>query len=117
MSMADTYENGKKGGITVVTEANFDAEVRQQKRLVVLDFWAEWCGPCKMLAPVMEELSMEMPDVKFCKVNVDEEMQLAMDYRVAAIPMLLFFRDGEVAGKTVGYEPKESVKEKIENLK
>lgn len=117
MSMADTYENGKKGGITVVTEANFEAEVKQQKGLVVLDFWAEWCGPCKMLAPVMEELSMEMPDVKFCKVNVDEEMQLAMNYRVAAIPMLLFFKDGEVAGKTVGYEPKESVKEKIENLK
>ena len=112
--MADTRGNG---GITVVTEENFDTEVTNADRLVVLDFWAEWCGPCRMIAPIMEELSQEMTDVKFCKVNVDEQLSIAMKYRVVSIPMLAFFKNGEMVGSSVGYEPKESVRARIEAVK
>ncbi len=112
--MADTNGNG---GITVVTEENFDAEVKNSDKLVVLDFWAEWCGSCRMIAPIMEELSQEMADVKFCKVNVDEQLSIAMKYRVVSIPMLAFFKNGEMVGSSVGYEPKEAVRAKIEGAK
>lgn len=114
LQMADTCGNG---GITVVTEENFDAEVKNADKLVVLDFWAEWCGPCRMIAPIMEELSQEMTDVKFCKVNVDEQLSIAMKYRVVSIPMLAFFKNGEMVGSSVGYEPKEAVQAKIERIK
>lgn len=107
----------KQGGITVVTAGNFEEEVTNSSGLTVVDFWADWCGPCKMLAPVMEELSREMTDVKFCKVNVDEEMSVAMAFRVASIPTLAFFRDGKYIDQAVGYQPKEVVKERIEQLK
>ena len=112
--MADTYGNSV---ITVVTEDNFDEEVKNADRLVVLDFWAEWCGPCRMIAPIMEELCREMPDVKFCKVNVDEQLSIAMKYRVVSIPMLAFFKNGEMVASSVGYEPKEAVRAKIERVK
>lgn len=107
----------ERGGITAVTAQTFEAEVTNASGLVVVDFWAEWCGPCKMLAPVMEELSREMTDVKFCKVNVDEELSIAMAYRVVSIPTLAFFRDGKYISQAVGYQPKEAVKERIEQVK
>lgn len=107
----------KKGGITVVTSQNFDAEVKNHKGLAVLDFWADWCGPCRMLAPIMEELSHEMMDVHFCKVNVDEELSIAMAFKVASIPTLAFFKDGKFVDQSIGYQPKEAVREIIERLK
>lgn len=107
----------RKGGITVVTAQNFDAEIKNYQGVAVLDFWADWCGPCRMLAPVMEELSREMTDVKFCKVNVDEEMSVAMAFKVASIPTLAFFKDGRFVEQSIGYQPKNAIKEQIERLK
>ena len=100
--------------MTVLTENNFDREVLQSDKLVVVDFWATWCGPCMMLGPVMEALEGEMPDVKFCKVNVDDERDLAMEYGVQSIPMLLFVKNGEIKGTSIGYADKASIRARIE---
>ncbi len=100
--------------MTVLTESNFDREVLQADKLVVVDFWATWCGPCMMLGPVMEELEGEMPDVKFCKVNVDDERDLAIEYGVQSIPMLLFVKDGEIKGTSIGYADKATIRARIE---
>ena len=81
----------------------------QQEGLIVLDFWANWCGPCKMLAPVMEALEQRFPQVTFAKVNVDEEMELAVKFSVASIPTLMVFKGGEMVAKTLGYMPLEKV--------
>ena len=103
--------------MTVLTESNFDREVLQADKLVVVDFWATWCGPCMMLGPVMEELEGEMPDVKFCKVNVDDERDLAIEYGVQSIPMLLFVKNGEIVGTSIGYADKETIRARIEAVK
>ena len=96
-----------------VTKDNFNAEVVESKITVVLDFWASWCGPCKMLAPVFEEISKEMPNVKFGKVDVDEEMELARQFGVSSIPMLAIIKDGKLIGTLVGYRPKAALAEAI----
>ena len=83
--------------MTILTSENFDREVLNSDKPVVVDFWATWCGPCMMLSPIMEELDGEMPDVKFCKLNVDDERDLAIEYGVQSIPMLLFVKNGEIA--------------------
>ena len=103
--------------MTILTSENFDREVLQADKLVVVDFWATWCGPCMMLSPVMEELDGEMSDVKFCKVNVDDERDLAMEYGVQSIPMLLFVKNGEIAGTSIGYADKETIRARIEAVK
>ena len=100
--------------MTILTSENFDREVLQADKPVVVDFWATWCGPCMMLSPVMEELEGEMTDVKFCKVNVDDERDLAMEYGVQSIPMLLFVKNGEIAGTSIGYADKETIRARIE---
>ena len=84
--------------MTILTSENFDREVLNSDKPLVVDFWATWCGPCMMLSPIMEELDGEMPDVKFCKLNVDDERDLAIEYGVQSIPMLLFVKNGEIAG-------------------
>ena len=102
--------------MTIVTLDNFEQEVMQAKTPVVVDFWASWCGPCMMLAPVMEELDGELPQIKFCKVNVDDERDLAMEFQIDSIPTLLCVKDGHVVRRLVGYREKDALKKELEAL-
>ncbi|MCB1384222.1 MAG: thioredoxin [Notoacmeibacter sp.] len=97
-----------------VDKANFQSEVLDAAEPVVVDFWAEWCGPCRMVAPIVEELSGEMDAVKFAKVNVDENQGIAQSLGITAIPTLVLYRDGKPVDKVVGLLPKEQLKEFIE---
>ncbi len=85
--------------------------------VTVVDFWASWCGPCRMLSPIVEELAGEMTDVRFAKVNVDEEPALANAFKVNAIPTLIFMKDGQAVGQTVGLQGKEDLRGIIEKVK
>ncbi len=92
-----------------VTKANFEAEVLKSDKPVIADFNADWCGPCQMLKPVIEELAAERTDVKFVSVNVDEQNELAYEYNVSSIPCLIVFRGGKEAGRSVGMKPKSEI--------
>ena len=100
------------------TEANFASEVEESDVPVLVDFWAEWCGPCKMISPLLDQLAAETAGkAKIVKVNVDENRALAGKYGVTSIPMLLFFKDGEVKDTVVGAgTPKEALQQKLEAL-
>lgn len=89
-----------------VTKENFEAEVMKSDKPVLIDFWAAWCGPCQMMGPVIEELSGEVQDVKFAKINVDEQPELAAQFGVMSIPMFLMMKDGKEVKKTLGAMPK-----------
>lgn len=97
-----------------VTDADFDKEVLKSDKPVIVDFWAEWCGPCRVLGPRFEELSKEMTDIKFVKLDVDSNQETAGKYGVRSIPTLLMFKKGEIAGNIVGALPKDSLQEKIQ---
>lgn len=97
-----------------ITNENFDQEVLKSDKPVLLDFWAGWCGPCMMLAPVIEELAEEAADAKICKINVDEQPELAMQFHVANIPMLVVMKDGKVVSKDVGVKNKGEILEMLQ---
>lgn len=102
--------------IVHATDQNFSEEIASG--VVLVDFWATWCGPCKMIAPVLEELDSEIGnEVKIVKVDVDNNPATAAEYQVMSIPSLLLFKDGELAAKTVGFQPKEALVEFINNNK
>ena len=100
-----------------INEANFEREVLQSKQAVLVDFWAEWCGPCKMLAPLLDEIAVEQAGrVKIAKVNVDANPALAARFGIQSIPTLLYFADGEVRDKIVGAAGKRAIVAKLEKI-
>lgn len=92
-----------------VTKNSFDNEVMLSEQKVLLDFWAPWCGPCRMVGPILDEIARERPDIKVCKVNVDEEMELARRFRVMSIPTMLVIQGGEVEHKMIGARAKKQI--------
>ena len=103
--------------VITITKENFEAEVLKSAQPVLLDFWAAWCGPCRMLSPIVDEVAEERTDVKVGKVNVDEQMELAMRFQVSSIPMLVVFKDGKDITKSVGYRPKSEIAAMVEGAR
>ena len=103
--------------VTDVSDQNFEAEVLKSSLPVMVDLWAPWCGPCRMIAPVVEKLAEKNDSkVKFCRLNVDENPQTAARYRVMSIPTLLFFKDGKVVDTIVGAVPERTLQSKVDDL-
>ena len=101
-------------GVNKVSDANFDAEVLKANGPVVVDFWAEWCGPCRMIAPALEEIATALGDkVKIVKLNVDENPATASKYGIMSIPTLMIFKNGELASRQVGAAPKQKLEQWI----
>lgn len=96
-----------------LTKENFQAEITKSDKPVLVDFWAVWCGPCQMMAPILHELEAEMPDVQIGKVNVDEQMDLAHQFRVVSIPTLIIFKNGQEVQRMVGVTSKEELKDAL----
>ncbi|MDY4812741.1 MAG: thioredoxin [Ruminococcus sp.] len=95
--------------VTNLTEEMYQKEVMDTDKKVVIDFWADWCGPCKMMAPVVETVASENPDVKVFKVNVDQEPRLADAFSISSIPTIVVIKDREIIGSVVGYQPKTEI--------
>lgn len=95
--------------VTNVTTKNFEDEVLKSGKPVLIDFWASWCGPCRMVSPLVDELAEEHPEYKFCKVNVDEEEPLAIKFGIMSIPTLIVFKNGTETAKQIGALPKEAI--------
>lgn len=105
----------KAANIVALSETNFEAEVLQSSQPVLVDFWAEWCGPCKMLAPLIDELATEYDGrVKVAKVNIDEQQNLASRYDIRAIPTMLLFKNGDVIEQIVGLKSKRDLKGRLD---
>lgn len=99
-----------------ITKNNFEQEVLNSKQPVILDFWASWCGPCRMVAPTLDEISNEMEGVaRVGKINVDEESELASQFRIMSIPTLMVVKNGKIAAQAVGVRPKKEILKMLEN--
>ena len=92
-----------------VNKNNFVQEVLQSSKPVLVDFWASWCGPCRMLAPTLDEIAAEHPEINLAKVNVDEEQELAVQFQVMSIPTLILFKGGKPVATSIGFRPKETL--------
>ncbi|MBQ8869089.1 MAG: thioredoxin [Oscillospiraceae bacterium] len=99
--------------VKIITKENFDAEVIRSQKTVLLDFWATWCGPCQMLSPVVDSFADENPDISVCKVNVDEQPELAMAFGIESIPTLVVMKKGKAVNKSLGVIPKEKIAELV----
>jgi thioredoxin 1 len=101
----------------ILTDKNFKQEINESSGVAVVDFWAEWCGPCKMIAPIIEEIAKEFEGkVKVCKVNVDENQKLASEFNIMAIPTIVFFKNGKPVERSVGFQSKQNLIKKINQL-
>ena len=92
-----------------INKNNFNEEVLRSDKPVLLDFWASWCGPCRMVGPILNEIAEEREDIKVCKINVDEEPELASEYGIMSIPSLMVMKDGEIVSRSVGAKPKAQI--------
>ena len=99
--------------VIAITKENFHKEVMLSEKPVLIDFWAPWCGPCRMVGPLVDEIAEERDDIKVGKINVDEEPELAAQFQIMSIPTLMVFKDGEVVSKTMGARPKAQINELI----
>lgn len=97
--------------VVEVTKNNFEEEVMQSDKTVLIDFWADWCGPCRMLSPIVDEIAEEHPEFKVCKVNVDEQTELAEEFNVMSIPTLFVIKDGKVMKHSTGVKSKTEIVE------
>lgn len=95
--------------VITITKENFQSEVVQSDKQVLLDFWATWCGPCRMVSPIVDQIADERSDIKVGKINVDEQPELAQQFRIISIPTLVVMKDGQIANKAVGAMPKEEI--------
>ena len=102
------------GSLTEVTDSNFQAEVIESDKPVLVDFWAPWCGPCRVVAPVLEEIAGERDDLRIVKLNVDENQQTAATFEVLSIPTMILFKNGSVAKKIIGAMPKAKLTAELE---
>ncbi len=93
----------------IINKNNFNEEVLNSDKPVLVDFWAPWCGPCRQVSPLIDQIADERDDIKVCKVNVDEESELAEQFRIMSIPALLVFKDGEIVNQSVGARPKSQI--------